>query len=100
MDFHLLKRIQREEMKETTAFYHRINGDRDAQEKKSEVEHQEVERRFEGVLDLMTRNQKKEVEKLEQQQIHQFKSKGKVLKSEQVTARNTRDHPQGFRVYM
>lgn len=84
MGFHHLKRLQREEMKETTEFYNRINGERDAQEKKSDMEQQEVERRFEGVSDVMARKQKKEMERLEQQQIQQFKSNAKILKAEQV----------------
>ena len=84
MDFHLLKRVQREEMKETTVFYHRIKGEREAQEKRSELERLEVERRFEGVSDLMMKRQKKELEKLEQLQLQQFKSKAKSLKAEQV----------------
>ena len=84
MDFHHLKRLQREEMKETTVFYNRIRVDRDVQEKKCDVERQEVERRFEGVSDVMAKRQKKEVERLEQLQIQQFKSRAKTLKAEQV----------------
>ena len=83
-DFHLLKRVQREEMKETTEFYHRINGERDAQEKKAEVERQEVERRFEVAAEAMDKKHKKEVERLEQLQLQQFKSRAKNLKSDQV----------------
>ena len=49
VDNHQLKRLQREEMKETTEFYHRIKGEREVQEKKVETERQEVERRFETV---------------------------------------------------
>ena len=92
MDFHHLKRLQREEMKETTVFYHRIKGEREAQEKKAELERQEVERRFEGVSDVMAKKNKKEVERLEQQQIQFFKHRAKALKAEQV--RNT---PQSSR---
>ena len=84
MDFHHLKRVQREEMKETTVFYHRIKGEREAQEKKSDIERQEVERRFEGVADQMTRKQRKELERLEQLQLQRFKSKAKSLKVDQV----------------
>ena len=84
MDFHHLKRLQREEMKETTVFYNRIKIDRDTQEKKCDVERQEVERRFEGVSDVMAKRQKKEVERLEQLQIQQFKGRAKTLKAEQV----------------
>ena len=83
-DSHLLKRMQREEMKETTEFYNRIKVEREAQEKKVEGERQEVERRFEAVSDAMVKKHKKEVEKLEQLQLQQFKSKAKSLKSEQV----------------
>lgn len=71
-------------MKETTEFYNRIKGEREAQDKKADLERQEVERRFEGVSDMMARKQKKEVEKLEQLQFQQFKSKAKTLKAEQV----------------
>lgn len=71
-------------MKETTEFYHRIKGERDAQEKKTELERMEVERRFEATADAMTKKHKKEVEKLEALQLQQFKSKAKNLKSEQV----------------
>jgi serine/threonine-protein kinase 10 len=84
IDFHHLKRLQREEMKETTVFYHRIKGEREVQEKKSDLERQEVERRFEGVSDMMTRKNKKEVERLEQLQIQHFKNRAKTLKAEQV----------------
>ena len=84
MDFHQLKRVQREEMKETTVFYHRIKGEREAQEKKSDIERQEVERRFEGVADQVTRKQRKELERLEQLQLQRFKSKAKSLKVDQV----------------
>jgi hypothetical protein len=83
IDFHHLKRLQREEMKETTVFYHRIKGEREVQEKKSDLERQEVERRFEGVSDMMTRKNKKEVERLEQLQIQHFKNRAKTLKAEQ-----------------
>ena len=83
-DFHQLKRLQREEMKETTVFYHRIKGEREAQEKKSELEQQEVERRFEVVSEAMSKKHRKEVEKLEQQQLQEFKSKAKTLKADQV----------------
>lgn len=84
VDNHQLKRLQREEMKETTEFYHRIKGEREVQEKKVETERQEVERRFETVSEAMVKKHKKEVEKLEQLQLQQFKSKAKNLKSEQV----------------
>lgn len=83
-DFHHLKRLQREEIKETTEFYNRIRVEREAQDKKVDLERQEVERRFEGVSDVMTRKQKKEIEKLEQLQIQQFRSRSKTLKAEQV----------------
>ena len=71
-------------MKETTEFYHRIKGERDAQEKRVDMERQEVERRFEAVADVMVKKHKKDVERLEQLQIQQFKAKAKNLKSEQV----------------
>ena len=79
-----MKRLQREEMKECTVFYNRINTEKEQQEKKCELETQEVERRFEQVLEAMLKRQKKEVEKLEQYQIQQFKIRAKVLKAELV----------------
>ena len=72
-------------MKETALFYNRIKVEREAQEKKVDTERQEVERRFEVVSDTMSRKHKKEVEKLEQLQLQQFKSKAKSLRSDQVS---------------
>ena len=88
MASHHMKRLQREEIKESTEFYNRINGIREVQDRKSESERQEVEKRFEGMSEVMARSQRKEIEKLEQHQMQQFRNRAKSLKTEQVTENN------------
>ena len=43
-----------------------------------------MERRFEQLLEAMTKRQKKEMERLEQNHIQQFKARAKTLTSAQV----------------
>ena len=83
-DFRDLKQLQREEMKEATEFYDRIKVDKDAQEKKFESENAELGKRYGVEVEIMLKKQKKEVERLENHHIQQFRSRSKLLRSSQV----------------
>lgn len=86
-DFHELKRLQREEMKEATEFFNKIKLSKETQERKFETELSELERRYEAESEAMGKRQKREIEKLETYHISQYKSRSKQLKSEQVGGR-------------
>ena len=79
-----VKVLQREEQKQGMELMAKIRRQWEAQEQKFEFEAQELERRYEMELDIRSRNQKREIERLEATQNNDLKISAKKIKSDQV----------------
>lgn len=78
------KVLHREEQKQGIELMAKIRRQWEAQEQKFEFEVQELERRYEVELDNRSRNQKREIERLEATQNTDLKNSSKKMKADQV----------------
>ena len=79
-----VKVLQREEQKQGMELMAKIRRQWEAQEQKFEIEVMELDRKYEVELDTRSRNQKRDIEKLEATQNADLRNSSKKMKVDQV----------------